>query len=58
MPLKILVEYYVVSPGKAADVSKCQQLYQMTRRNAPEDLNPQQHTLLNVKPAQKSSCEL
>lgn len=49
MPLKILVEYYAVSTGKAADVSKCRQLCQSTRRKVSEDLNPQQHSLLNAK---------
>jgi hypothetical protein len=53
MPLKILVEYYALSTGKAADVSKCRQLYQSTRRNISEDLNPQQHSLLNEKAEHK-----
>jgi hypothetical protein len=58
MPLKILVEYYAVSTGKAADVSKCRQRYQSTRRNISEDLNPQQHSLLNVNAEHRLSCEL
>jgi len=53
MPLKILVENYAASTGKAADISKCRQLYQSSRRYVPEDLNPQQHSLLNVKGAHK-----
>jgi len=53
MPLKILVEYYALSTGKAADVLKCRQLYQSIRRNISEDLNPQQHSLLNEKSEHK-----
>jgi hypothetical protein len=57
MPLKILVEYYAVLTGKAANVSKRRQFYQSTRRNIPKDLNPQQHSLLNVKAEHKEVHE-